>query len=130
MDATGSDLDGDVITYLWEQNDPGGGAIGSPLLDATKANGPLFRIFGDDPGVGANAAGVVPSRSFPDIDQVLADNTNAATGACAVDVAWLFGTAADRRLGRHRRVPHAALPPHRARQPSRLRRGSTAPTSR
>ena len=76
-----------MITYLWEQNDPGGGAIGSPLFDATKANGPLFRIFGDDPGAGANAAGVVPSRSFPDIDQVLADNTNAATGACGVDVA-------------------------------------------
>ena len=76
-----------MITYLWEQNDPGGGDFGSPLFDATKANGPLFRIFGDDPGAGANAAGVVPSRSFPDIDQVLADNTNAATGACGVDVA-------------------------------------------
>ena len=87
LDATGSDLDGDAITYLWEQNDPGGGGNGSPLLNATKADGPLFRIFGDDPGAGANAAGIVPSRSFPDIDQVLADNTNAATGDCGIDVA-------------------------------------------
>jgi hypothetical protein len=88
LDATGSDLDGDAITYLWEQNDPGGGAIGSPLFEAAKTTGPLFRIFGDAPAAGLNAAGTVASRSFPDIDQVLADNTNAATGDCpAADVA-------------------------------------------
>ena len=81
LDATGSDLDGDLITYLWEQNDPGGGALGSPLFDAAKADGPLFRIFGDAPGGRARTPPAPStSRSFPDIDQVLADNTNAATG--------------------------------------------------
>ena len=83
LDATGSDLDGDVLTYLWEQNDGGGGADGSPLQTAATTDGPLFRMFGAPPaGGGLNAAPTATWRSFPDVDQVLADDTNAATGAC------------------------------------------------
>ena len=82
LDATGSDLDGDPLTYLWEQNDPGGDTNGTPLFDAARTDGPLFRIFGDAPVVGANAAGTATWRSFPDVDQVLDDNTNAVR-ACA-----------------------------------------------
>ena len=44
---TGSavDIDGDTITYMWEQNDRGA-ATGTALFSNTKLNGPLFRQFG------------------------------------------------------------------------------------
>ena len=96
LDATGGDADGEPLTYLWEQNDPGTPTVsgGTALVSNTKANGPLFRMFGTaaryaDPGdayatpsPGENAATATTSRSFPDLAQVLAGNTNAATGAC------------------------------------------------
>jgi hypothetical protein len=85
LDATGSDLDGDTITYLWEQND--GASAGTALSNPAKANGPLFRIFGTPSDTFANAATTTPSRSFPDIDQVRGDLTNASTGTCVADVA-------------------------------------------
>ncbi|HET6507333.1 MAG TPA: M12 family metallo-peptidase [Baekduia sp.] len=92
LDATGSDSDGDPLTYLWEQNDPGG-ATGTPLVSNAKANGPLFRVFGtaarygetaahQSPSPGENAATSQTWRSFPDPLQVAADNTDAATGSC------------------------------------------------
>jgi hypothetical protein len=95
LDAAGSDLDAadaGALTYMWEQNDPGG-SVGIPLVSNSKANGPLFRMFGESAVYGNAAAHQSPSpgqniatgttwRSFPDVEQVLADNTNAATGTC------------------------------------------------
>ncbi|MCW2958832.1 MAG: hypothetical protein JWP18_1635, partial [Solirubrobacterales bacterium] len=93
LTASGSDADADALTYLWEQNDPGS-AIGLGLVANTKTTGPLFRVFGtaaryadpDDtylsPSPGENLATGDPTRTFPDLPQILAGNTNAATGAC------------------------------------------------
>ncbi len=41
LEATGSDPNGDPITYCWEQMDPGGSDPMPPL--STNTNGPLFR---------------------------------------------------------------------------------------
>lgn len=91
LSGDGTDADGDVLTYLWEQNDPA--ASGTGLLDPQKTAGPLFRQFGTpldaaiyEPGVfgspGENAATTDPRRTFPDLSQVLRGNTNALTGDC------------------------------------------------
>lgn len=89
---TGSavDGDGDVMVYSWEQNDRGA-AAGTSLLNNSKANGPLFAMFPTsaqfpnpllyDPG-DANALTTNPTRVFPDLQQILDNNTNADTGAC------------------------------------------------
>ena len=91
---TGSavDAEGDTLTYLWEQNDRAAGA-GTGLVSNTKTNGPLFRQFGvravvsaDDTikygSPGENHVSTNPTRVFPDLAQILANNTNAETGAC------------------------------------------------
>jgi hypothetical protein len=44
LTASGSDADGDTLTYMWEQNDRGGSGTG--LVSNTKVDGPLFRQFG------------------------------------------------------------------------------------
>lgn len=95
LTATGSDPDGDTVTYLWEQNNNApNGSVGTALFSNTKNNGPLFRIFGTPlkkppyvPGnynntEGVNAPTTNPTRVFPDLAQILAGNTNAATGDC------------------------------------------------
>lgn len=104
---TGSATDVDpgdqaALTYLWEQNDSG--IPGDPILDTgpgtllgspVKIAGPLFRVFGTFADVsdtdtllyespGENLVDGTPSRSFPDLQQVLDDNTNAETGTCPV----------------------------------------------
>ena len=90
LTGSGSDADGDALVYLWEQNNAGSG---TSLVANTKSSGPLFRVFGTaaavteggallSPSPGANAAGTSPTRVFPDMAQILAGNTNAATGAC------------------------------------------------
>ncbi|MFI6759736.1 M12 family metallo-peptidase [Micromonospora sp. NPDC050417] len=87
-----TDADGDTLTYLWEQNDRGG-AAGTALVNNTKTNGPLFRQFGTAAVVsptdtleyhspGLNAVTTDPTRVFPDLAQIAANNTNARTGAC------------------------------------------------
>ncbi len=92
LSGSATDADGDVLTYLWEQNDPGGRA-GTALLSAQKRNGPLFRQFGSAldaaayrPGTygspGENATTTSPRRVFPDLAQVLSGDTNALTGDC------------------------------------------------
>jgi hypothetical protein len=91
---TGSayDADGDALTYMWEQNDRGA-ASGTGLVSNVKANGPLFRQFGlravvngndtlEYASAGENTTTSDPSRVFPDMAQILANNTNAETGAC------------------------------------------------
>ncbi len=94
---TGSavDPDKDALLYLWEQNNAGSVSPtgGTSLVSNTKANGPLFRVFGTiadvsaedaltSPSPGQNLADGNPTRTFPDLAQVLAGTTNAATGAC------------------------------------------------
>jgi hypothetical protein len=94
--ATDADA-GDVLTYQWEQTDNGVGA-GTSLVSNTKLNGPLFRVFGTFANVtaagtvtyhspGENLAGTNPSRTFPDLAQIVAGNTNAATGTCPAPAA-------------------------------------------
>lgn len=88
--VSGTDADGDALTYLWEQTNFG---EGTRLSDNTKVYGPLFRVFGDDavvsdedsllsPSPGQNIADGSLTRVFPDMAQVLAGNTNAASGTC------------------------------------------------
>ena len=66
---------------------------GTRLVDNTKVYGPLFRVFGNDavvskadslqsPAARQNIADGNLTRVFPDMAQVLAGNTNAATGTC------------------------------------------------
>jgi hypothetical protein len=92
LTGSATDSDGDTVTYLWEQNNRGG-ATGTALVNNTKVNGPLFRQFGVaaivsatdtllTPSPGLNAVGTDPTRVFPDLPQILVNNTNAATGSC------------------------------------------------
>lgn len=107
LTAQGRDADGDSLTYLWEQADAGLPAVGSSLLEPVRAVGPLFRVFGtaaryahpDDtylsPSPGQNLAGTDPSRTFPDLAQVVAGNTNAQTGWCPSSVSPASETSVD-----------------------------------
>jgi len=92
LTGSATDADGDPLTYMWEQTDRGG-ATGTSLISNTKTNGPLFRQFGTYADVsatgtlqynspGENIVGTNPTRVFPDLPQVLLNNTNAETGAC------------------------------------------------
>lgn len=87
-----TDADGDTLLYSWEQNDRGA-AAGTSLLSNTKTNGPLFAMFPksglisesdtllyDSPG--ENHLTTDPTRVFPNLQQILDNNTNADTGAC------------------------------------------------
>jgi hypothetical protein len=84
LTATGSDANpADTLTYLWEQSDPG---TGRALGTEPGTIGPLFRVFGvaqraDTGGVynstPKNATTTNPARDFPDVAQVMADNTDA-----------------------------------------------------
>lgn len=93
LTGSATDADGDPITYMWEQNDRGASS-GTGLTSNTKLNGPLFRQFGTRATVtaagtieynspGENHTTADPTRVFPDMPQILANNTNAVTGACA-----------------------------------------------
>jgi hypothetical protein len=92
LTGSGTDADGDALAYLWEQTDAGITG-GSELVSNSRTSGPLFRQFGVAAPVsdldtllyhspGENLAGSSPSRTFPDLAQVVAGNTDAATGAC------------------------------------------------
>ena len=92
LTGAATDTDGDPVTYMWEQNDRGA-ATGTGLISNTKLNGPLFRQFGTRAVVtsagtleygspGENHTTGNPTRVFPDMAQILANNTNAETGAC------------------------------------------------
>jgi hypothetical protein len=85
LTATGSDPNpGDTLTYLWEERDAGTGVA---LGTEPGAANPLFRVFGvaqrTDSGevynsTPKNATTTNPARDFPDVAQVMADNTDAA----------------------------------------------------
>ncbi len=95
LTGSATDADGDPLTYAWEQNDRGASpnGAGTSLLINTKTNGPLFAMFPqsgqisdadsllyDSPG--ENHLGNDPTRVFPDLQQILDNNTNADTGSC------------------------------------------------
>ena len=95
LTGSATDPDGDLLTYMWEQNDIGTNTVtgGTGLVSNTKTNGPLFRQFGTyanvsatdtllTPSPGENVVDRNPTRVFPDMAQVVSGNTNAATGAC------------------------------------------------
>ena len=98
LTGSATDPNGDALTYMWEQNDRAGiladnVTAGTALVSNTKTNGALFRQFGtaaDIPLVdalkyhspGLNLTTTNPTRVFPDMAQILANNTNAATGTC------------------------------------------------
>lgn len=97
LTGSATQAEGDPLTYLWEQNDRAAGT-GTGLTNNTKLNGPLFSQFGlravvsDSDALeynspGENLATTNPSRVFPDMVQILANNTNAVTGACPVAAA-------------------------------------------
>ena len=89
LTGNATDPDGDTVTYMWEQTDRGASA-GTALPSNVKTNGPLFRQFGtravfnaavySPPG--QNQTDTNPTRVFPDLPQLLLNNTNAETGAC------------------------------------------------
>ena len=80
--ATDSDP-GDSLGYLWEQTDVSGAPSGTALTTQPRTAGPLFRVFGTASSSFANTPGAAgATRSFPDLAQVLAGNTNADTGSC------------------------------------------------
>jgi trimeric autotransporter adhesin len=92
LTGSATDADGDALTYMWEQNDRGA-ATGTGLISNIKTNGPLFRQFGQRAIVngtdtlefqspGENVVTSNPTRVFPDMAQILANNTNAESGAC------------------------------------------------
>ncbi|WP_372734146.1 reprolysin-like metallopeptidase [Nocardioides sp.] len=71
LTGSATDADADPLTYQWQQLDVGD--HGQALADQPRLNGPLFRLL---------APTTSPTRVFPDLAQVLADNTTAATGTC------------------------------------------------
>lgn len=92
LTGSATDVDGDTMLYSWEQNDRGG-AAGTSLLNNTKINGPLFAMFPKSGQIdlasalqynspGQNHLTTDPTRVFPDLQQILDNNTNADTGAC------------------------------------------------
>jgi hypothetical protein len=93
LTGSATDADNDTLVYSWEQNDRGA-AAGVTLLSNTKTSGPLFAMFSKSgqisdadslisPSPGENNLTTNPTRVFPDMQQILIDNTNAGTGACA-----------------------------------------------
>jgi subtilisin-like proprotein convertase family protein len=65
LHGTGSDVDGDALTYMWEQNDNGTSATtgANSFASATKTVGPTWRTFD---------ATSSPDRYFPQLSSVLA----------------------------------------------------------
>jgi len=71
LTASGSDVDGDSITYDWQQYDLGPGTSEVPNADSDGAARPLFRVFAPTSN---------PSRTFPSLQYILA-NSNVPPGS-------------------------------------------------
>ncbi|BAP31566.1 uncharacterized protein CHSO_2529 [Chryseobacterium sp. StRB126] len=71
LTGTGTDADGDSLTYIWEQMDNASSSQtgASSAASATKASGPNFRSW---------APTTVPTRYFPRMASVLAGSTTTA----------------------------------------------------
>lgn len=70
--GSGSDSDGDALTYNWEQNDPENpNSAAAP--NPTRAAGPMFRSF---------TAKTTPVRYMPALATILAGNTSNTFEAC------------------------------------------------
>ena len=83
LTGSATDGDGDPLGYVWEQVDTSGSGSGTALSTQPRTAGPLFRVFGVASSTFANApSGGGRTRSFPDLAQVVAGDTNAVTGAC------------------------------------------------
>ena len=131
---------------MWEQNDRRRQRRGTALVNNTKAQRaavPAVREAAtvsptgtlESPLAGRERMTTDPTRVFPDLAQILAEQHQrrhrglpgrAAPPATAAGAAatrgLLLGVPADRRLGRRRRRPDPALPAHRpGRQPRRRR---------
>jgi hypothetical protein len=94
LTGSATDADNDTLVYSWEQNDRGAAAAGVTLLSNTKTSGPLFAMFSKSGQIsdadsllynspGENSLTTSPTRVFPDLQQILDNNTNAATGTCS-----------------------------------------------
>jgi hypothetical protein len=92
LTGSATDAEGDTVLYAWEQNDRGGTA-GTALMLNTKVNGPLFAMFPKSAPISEsdtlqynspnqNHVTPSPTRVFPDLQQILDNNTNAETGSC------------------------------------------------
>ena len=92
LTGSATDGDGDTLLYSWEQNDRGA-AAGTSLLSNTKTNGPLFAMFSVSAPISPtdtlqynspneNHLTTDPSRTFPSLAKIIANNTNADTGQC------------------------------------------------
>jgi hypothetical protein len=93
LTGSATDAEGDMVVYAWEQNDRGGTA-GTSLLNNVKTNGPLFTMFPRSAPISEtdtlqynspneNHLTTSPTRVFPDLQQILDNNTNADTGSCS-----------------------------------------------
>ena len=115
LTGSATDADGDTMLFSWEQNDRGGSA-GTSLLNNTKVNGPLFGMFPKSAVVtdpllynppGQNQLHDRPDACvFPDLQQILDNNTNADTGICPT------GPIAPPVLDPGQGVLHGVPPPH------------------
>lgn len=65
LTGTGSDPDNDPVTYLWEQYDLGAATSASSPLTSATATGPMYR---------SRIPTATPSRYFPPLNFVLANN--------------------------------------------------------
>src|SRR3954471_14175539 len=92
LTGSATDADDASLLYSWEQNDRGG-AAGSSLLNNTKVDGPLFAMFAKSAPISESDTLLYnspnenhltnnPTRVFPEMRNILANNTNADTGAC------------------------------------------------
>ncbi|MBD3905302.1 M12 family metallo-peptidase [Chryseobacterium sp. Ch-15] len=72
LTGTGTDGDGDALTYIWEQMDPAsaGQTGANSAATATKASGPTFRSYTPQ---------TVPVRYFPSLDRTLLGATTTSS---------------------------------------------------